>query len=56
MSEIIPLVADETPLPDLFSVLVASGDLFFDWDLVEDRLTWSGPTDDVLHLPYSRQR
>lgn len=48
MSEIVPLVADETPLPDLLSVLVASGDLFFTWDLVEDRVAWSGQTDAVF--------
>ena len=48
MSEIVPLVADETPLPDLVSVLVASGDLFFTWDLVEDRMAWSGQTSAVV--------
>ena len=50
MSEIVPLVADETPLPDLVSVLVASGDVFFTWDLVEDRLAWSGQTDAVFGI------
>ncbi len=50
MSEILPLIADDTPFPDLISVLVASGDLFYDWDLAEDGITWSGNTHAVLGL------
>ena len=50
MSEILPLVADDTPFPDLISVLVASGDLFYDWDLIDDRISWSGNTRAVLGL------
>ncbi len=50
MSEILPLVADDTPFPDLISVLVASGDLFYDWNLIDDRISWSGNTRAVLGL------
>ncbi len=50
MSEVLPLIADDTSFPDLISVLVASGDLFYDWDLVEDKITWSGNTAAVLGL------
>ena len=50
MSEIVPLVADDTPFSDLISVLVASGDLFYDWDLAKDGISWSGNTRAVLGL------
>ncbi|MHA1567716.1 MAG: putative bifunctional diguanylate cyclase/phosphodiesterase [Alphaproteobacteria bacterium] len=50
MSEILPLIADDTPFPDLISVLVASGDLFYDWDLAKDEISWSGNTRAVLGL------
>ena len=35
-------------LSDLVSVLVSSGDLFYEWDLVSDALTWVGQTNDVI--------
>ncbi|NNE86413.1 MAG: EAL domain-containing protein [Alphaproteobacteria bacterium] len=35
-------------LSDLVSVLVSSGDLFYEWDLVADGLTWVGQTGDVI--------
>ena len=37
-------------LSDLVSVLVSSGDLFYEWDLVADGLTWVGQTSDVLGI------
>lgn len=37
-------------LSDLVSVLVSSGDLFYEWDLVADGLTWVGQTDDVIGI------
>ncbi len=35
-------------LSDLVSVLVSSGDLFYEWDLVADGLTWVGQSNDVI--------
>ena len=35
-------------LSELVSVLVASGDLFYEWDLVADGITWVGQTNDVI--------
>ncbi|MCZ6589385.1 MAG: EAL domain-containing protein [Alphaproteobacteria bacterium] len=37
-------------LSDLVSVLVSSGDLFYEWDLIADRLTWVGQTSDVIGI------
>lgn len=37
-------------LPDLVSVLVSSGDLFYEWDLVADGLTWVGQIADVIGI------
>ena len=37
-------------LSDLVSVLVSSGDLFYEWDLVADVLTWVGQTQDVIGI------
>jgi diguanylate cyclase (GGDEF)-like protein len=37
-------------LSDLVSVLVSSGDLFYEWDLVADELTWVGQTNDVIGI------
>lgn len=37
-------------LSDLVSVLVSSGDLFYEWDLVADALTWIGQTQDVIGI------
>lgn len=35
-------------LSDLVSVLVSSGDLFYEWDLQSDQLTWVGKTYEVV--------
>lgn len=35
-------------LSDLVSVLVSSGDLFYEWDLTADGLAWVGETDKVI--------
>ncbi|NKB47848.1 MAG: EAL domain-containing protein [Alphaproteobacteria bacterium] len=37
-------------LSDLVSVLVSSGDLFYEWDLVADGLTWVGQTSAVIGI------
>ncbi len=37
-------------LSDLVSVLVSSGDLFYEWDLVADGLSWVGQTKDVIGI------
>lgn len=37
-------------LSDLVSVLVSSGDLFYEWDLVADRLTWVGQVNEVIGI------
>ena len=37
-------------LSDLVSVLVSSGDLFYEWDLVVDGLTWVGQTINVIGI------
>ena len=37
-------------MSDLVSVLVSSGDLFYEWDLVADSLTWVGETRDVIGI------
>ena len=37
-------------LSDLVSVLVSSGDLFYEWDLVADGLSWVGQTNDVIGI------
>jgi len=37
-------------LSDLVSVLVSSGNLFYEWDLVADGLTWVGQTRDVIGI------
>jgi diguanylate cyclase (GGDEF)-like protein len=37
-------------LADLISVLVSSGDLFYEWDLVADGLSWVGQTQDVIGI------
>jgi diguanylate cyclase (GGDEF)-like protein len=37
-------------LSDLVSVLVSSGDLFYEWDLVADGLSWVGQTGDVIGI------
>lgn len=37
-------------LSDLVSVLVSSGDLFYEWDLVADGLIWVGQTQDVIGI------
>lgn len=37
-------------LSDLVSVLVSSGDLFYEWDLVADELSWVGQTNDVIGI------
>ena len=37
-------------LSDLVSVLVSSGDLFYEWDLVADALTWVGQIGDVIGI------
>lgn len=50
MSQIVPAFVRETASPDLISVLVASGDLFFEWDLESNRIAWTGRTDSVLGL------
>ena len=41
-------------LSDLVSVLVSSGDLFYEWDLVADSLTWVGQTGDVIGISDAR--
>jgi diguanylate cyclase (GGDEF)-like protein/PAS domain S-box-containing protein len=37
-------------LSDLVSVLVCSGDLFYEWDLVADGLTWVGQINEVIGI------
>jgi diguanylate cyclase (GGDEF)-like protein len=47
----LPREDDESgALSDLVSVLVSSGDLFYEWDLVADGLTWVGQTQDVIGI------
>ena len=50
MSEGLSAHARKTAPPELISVLVESGDLFFEWDLESDRIAWTGRTDNVLGL------
>ena len=37
-------------LSDLVSVLVSSGDLFYEWDLVGDAVSWIGKTAEVVGI------
>ncbi len=39
---------DPAALTDLVSVLLASGDIFYEWDLTNGELTWMGGTDGVM--------
>ena len=50
MSEALSAHARNTAPSELISVLVESGDLFFEWDLESDRIAWTGRTDNVLGL------
>ena len=50
MSEALSAIVEDAAASDLISVLVASGDLFFEWDLEADRIAWTGRTGEVLGL------
>ncbi|MSO81647.1 MAG: diguanylate cyclase [Alphaproteobacteria bacterium] len=39
---------DDAPLADLLGVLIASGDLFYEWHLTADRIEWLSATPGVL--------
>lgn len=39
---------DPAALSDLVSVLLASGDIFYEWDLIADELSWMGGTHNVM--------
>lgn len=41
---------DGTTLPELINLLVASGDLFYDWDLVDDTMIWTGDYPESLNI------
>lgn len=44
---------DSNPLPDLVSLLVASGDLFYEWDLESDTVEWTGDLSGTLNVKSS---
>jgi len=41
---------DSKSLPDLINLLVASGDLFYDWDLIKDTMEWTGDFPESLNI------
>ncbi|MGE0255210.1 MAG: putative bifunctional diguanylate cyclase/phosphodiesterase [Alphaproteobacteria bacterium] len=43
-----PEPLDDAPLADLLGVLIASGDLFYEWHLAADRIEWMSGTSSVL--------
>ena len=43
-----PEPPDDAPLADLLGVLIASGDLFYEWHLTADRIEWLSATAGVL--------
>ncbi len=38
------------PIPNLARILIESGDLFFDWDLSDNKISWTGEPEAVLGL------
>lgn len=50
VSQFAPLGDDSIQLSDLMGVLVASGDLFYEWDLRADHVAWLGHTDQVIGI------
>ena len=50
---IAPAGTDSNPLPDLVSLLVASGDLFYEWDLESDIVDWTGDLPGTLNVKSS---
>ena len=45
-----PVTDESGAIPDLVSLLVASGDLFYEWDLESDALTWTGDLSGAVHI------
>jgi diguanylate cyclase (GGDEF)-like protein len=45
-----PVPDDTTSLSDLVGVLVESGDLFYEWDLVTDAISWTGKISKVVRI------
>lgn len=45
-----PDLGDGRSLSDLVDVLVESGDLFYEWDLVADTISWTGKVTEVVHI------
>lgn len=47
---IAPEPDDSRPLSDLVGLLVASGDLFYEWDLVADSIGWTGQMSEIVRI------
>ena len=41
---------DGKPLSDLVGLLIASGDLLYEWDLTSDTIEWTGHLSDIIHI------
>ena len=41
---------DSKPLSDLVGLLVASGDLFYEWDLETDSIGWTGHLSEIINI------
>ena len=41
---------DNTPLSELVGLLVASGDLFYEWDLETDLIGWTGHLSEIINV------
>lgn len=46
----IPDPVDGKPLSDLVGLLVASGDLFYEWDLETDTIGWTGQLSEIINV------
>ena len=49
----IPDPVDGKPLSDLVGLLVASGDLFYEWDLETDSIGWTGQLSEIINISNS---
>jgi diguanylate cyclase (GGDEF)-like protein len=46
----VPDPVDGKPLSDLVGLLVASGDLFYEWDLETDSIGWTGQLSEIINI------
>ncbi|MEP4378600.1 MAG: GGDEF and EAL domain-containing protein [Alphaproteobacteria bacterium] len=46
----VPEPVDSMPLSDLVGLLVASGDLFYEWDLETDTIGWTGQVSEIINI------